>query len=118
MEKKFYLTKTGEALRIISDDGAFINMSAFEEFILQGPSLNFEGFKEACGMTEITELEYKRRVVAMRFFQDCKNDKDYPHKTYLGQYEEQKEFLKDESVESFFEIGGGYRADEADQASE
>lgn len=108
---KKYASSTGEAFRVIEIADGQIHLSTFEgEYVLNGQIDNFKGLMEATGMTEITEKEYKLRVVAMRAFQDQKNDKDYPYKkSYLVQYDEMKGFMSDDAIESFFELSGGFR---------
>lgn len=108
-DKKF-VAQTGEAFRVIKIDDKNIHLSTFEgDYVLNGPIENFKGLAESTGMKEISDHEYKLRVVAMRMFQDMKNDKDYPYKkSYVGQYEEIKDW-ESKPVEGFFEAGGGYR---------
>lgn len=108
---KFYVTKTGEAFRVISGNINTTEASAFEsDFVMAGPTQNIAGLMESAGMKEIDEMEYKLRVVAMRMFQDCKNEDDYPYKdSYLGEYEDMKKMMTPEAIEGFFSAGGGYR---------
>jgi hypothetical protein len=108
---KMYLSKTGEAFRCIGITDQEVQLATFDgDYVLNGPVANLDGFMQATGMQEITEDEYKLRVVAMRAFQDMKHDKDYPYKkSYLGQYDEMKGFMTKEAVDSFFQVGGGYR---------
>jgi hypothetical protein len=108
---KMYVSSTGEAFRVIEVADGQIHLSTFEsDFVLNGEIDNFTGLMQASGMVEIQEKEYKLRVVAMRAFQDMKGDKDYPYKkSYLGQYDEMKGFMSNDSIDSFFELGGGFR---------
>jgi predicted RNA-binding protein len=106
-----YLSKTGEAMRLIDIVGDEAHFALFDgEFVMNGPLEKMDDFIKATGMEKIEEDEYKLRVVAMRAFQDMKNDADYPYKSsYLGQYDEMKSSMSKEAIESFFEIGGGFR---------
>ena len=40
------------------------------------------------GVEITTEIKQKTMVAAKAFYDDCKNDKDYPHKDVSDQYEE------------------------------
>ena len=108
---KKFLTSTGEAFRVIEVSDGQIHLSTFEgDYVMNGEIDNFKGLMEASGMKEIDETEYKLRVVAMRMFQDMKNDKDYPHRdSYLGEYDEMKKMMSPEAIEGLFKAGGGYR---------
>lgn len=41
-------------------------------------------------------------VCAKAFFEDCQNDKDYPHKSWEGQYEEFKRLLDRDEISPAF----------------
>lgn len=105
IEGEKYLSKTGEAMQVEFKDGKPVFRLFDSDFVLEGPEMNIPGLFEVTGTVKISEEEWMRRVVAMRFFQSEKHNDDYPHSTYLGQYEEMK-CLPDSTIKSFYEIGG------------
>jgi hypothetical protein len=110
VQGKFYVSKTGEAMRVVTFNDKEARVSLFESnFLMEGEAAKLSGLFQSTGAVEITEDEYKKRTVAMRIFQDCKLDKDYPFKTYHGQYDELITSMAKDTVDSFFEMGGGYR---------
>lgn len=107
---KLYVTKTGEAMRVVKLDPKWIHLALFEgDYVLNGALDKFQELMKAAEFKEIDEDEYKLRVVAMRMFQEFKNDEDYPHKTYLEEYEEMKPMMPQPALDGFFNAGGGYK---------
>lgn len=54
-------------------------------------------------MTEV-DFEIKLKALAIAFFNDCKNDKDYPFSTWEEQAMELRQDLNESQINAMFEL--------------
>lgn len=106
MASKFLKNKDEICIRIIEDNSSEVIFTIFENSIESTKAQDKD--KLMASFSEISESEYKSRVVAAAMFQDFRKDPEYEHKTYLPQYEENQRAMTELEVERNFILSGGY----------
>lgn len=95
--------KTGEALRVIELNETHIHLAVFEsEFVMAGEIEKFSQLE----VEEIDMKEYKRRVCAMKVFQDEK-EPESKFEDYLIFFDQLKGY-SDEMIDTMFNNYGGF----------
>jgi len=91
-------------LHLVHLDDKTVNLIPFNnaEFILEGPAGNLSGLLK--GAVKLTELEWKRRVVAFLAWEGTKDQDDNQPEKYTTDFESYWKVAPEETVNSFFNI--------------